>query len=154
MTHLPRQSLCFCCVRDSLVCSLSAAAACISTATSRGVLGPLSGDDSCKPLVQFKGWLECNKTVLKADQDERPAFRNKYTHNNNRSHPPEAESLRFGTLRVSLIIDTCHAHAAFKLTVTVKVVYYFSVCVCMAYSYSYSGTVVPTTRPLVIRREK
>ena len=64
------------------VLSLSAAAACISTATSRGVLGPLSGDDSCKPLVQFKGWLECNKTVLKADQDERPAFRNKYTHNN------------------------------------------------------------------------
>ena len=26
---------------------------------ARGVLGPLSGDDSCKPLVQFKGWLEC-----------------------------------------------------------------------------------------------
>ena len=61
---------------------LTAAAACISTATSRGVLGPLSGDDSCEPLVQFKGWLECNKTVLKADQDERNAFRNKYTHNN------------------------------------------------------------------------
>ena len=84
MTHLPRQRLCFCCVRDSLVLpvlSLSAAAACISTATSRGVLGPLSGDDSCKPLVQFKGWLECYKTVLKADQDERPAFRNKYTQN-------------------------------------------------------------------------
>ena len=57
---------------------LTAAAACISTATSRGVLGPLSGDDSCKPLVQFKGWLECNKTVLKADQDERTALRNKY----------------------------------------------------------------------------
>ena len=62
MTLLPRQRLCFCCVRDSLVLpvlSLSAAAACISIATSRGVLGPLSGDDSCKPLVQFKGWLEC-----------------------------------------------------------------------------------------------
>ena len=42
--------------------------------TSRGVLGPLSGDDSCKPLVQFKGWLECNKTVLKADRDEHIAI--------------------------------------------------------------------------------
>ena len=72
--------------------SLSAAAACISTATSRGVLGPLSGDDSCKPLVQFKGWLECNKTVLKADQDERQAFRNIYIHNISRCWLTEGAS--------------------------------------------------------------
>ena len=80
MTQFASETVFFAASENTL-CSLSAAAACISTATSRGVLGPLSGDDSCKPLVQFKGWLECNKTVLKADQDERPAFRNKYTHN-------------------------------------------------------------------------
>ena len=84
MTHLPASSQCFCCVvrkQHVVLLFLQLATACISTATSRGVLGPLSGDDSCKPLVQFKGWLECNKTVLKADQDERIAIRNKYTHN-------------------------------------------------------------------------
>ena len=92
MTHLPESSAVpfaassesstkYKCCSVQVLLSHSAATACISTATSRGVLGPLSGDDSCKPLVQFKGWLECNKTVLKADQDERIAIRNKYTHN-------------------------------------------------------------------------
>ena len=85
MTHLPESSAVpFAASSESdtkVLLPHSAATACISTATSRGVLGPLSGDDSCKPLVQFKGWLECNKTVLKADQDERIAIRNKYTHN-------------------------------------------------------------------------
>jgi hypothetical protein len=87
MTHLPESSAVpFAASSESstkykvqVLLSHSAATACISTATSRGVLGPLSGDDSCKPLVQFKGWLECNKTVLKADQDERHTLRNKYT---------------------------------------------------------------------------
>ena len=83
MTHLPESSAVpFAASSESdtkVLLPHSAATACISTATSRGVLGPLSGDDSCKPLVQFKGWLECNKTVLKADQDERHTLRNKYT---------------------------------------------------------------------------
>ena len=81
MTHLPASETVFLLRQRQLTCalSLSAAAACISTATSRGVLGPLSGDDSCKPLVQFKGWLEC-KTVLNQIKSTANPIQNDHTY--------------------------------------------------------------------------